>query len=175
MFTNKDMQLTCIISDESGKTFCIRDRKRLKEASQLIEKVTNKCTDLVNYVVQTHPDDPRVKQLKRNYDPAKISETLPTSALTAFSESKSSMHFCLNKSKNDDEDLIDEHTLTFVAIHEMSHLCTAEHQHTNSFWRNFKFLLTEAKAANIHEPADYGKRSTEYCGLTIKDNPYYDM
>ncbi len=174
-FNSKDMKLTCIISDESGKTFCIRDRKRLKEAAHLIEKVTQKCTALVQYVAEKYPDDPRCQRLKKNYNPDKISEISPTSKLSAYSENKSSMHFCLTKAKESVDDLIDEHTLMFVAIHEIAHLGSIELHHPKNFWENFKWLLTEAKAAGLHEPFDYGKNNKEYCGLDIKDNPYYDM
>ena len=32
-----------------------------------------------------------------------------------------------------------------------------------------------AKAANIYDPVDYKKSPQEYCGMTINDNPYYDL
>jgi hypothetical protein len=47
--------------------------------------------------------------------------------------------------------------------------------HKQDFWQNFKFLLENAKESNIYIPVDYKKQSTEYCGLTINDNPYYDL
>ena len=40
---------------------------------------------------------------------------------------------------------------------------------------NFKFLLENAKAAKLHDPVDYKKDPQEYCGMTINDNPFYDM
>jgi len=62
----------------------------------------------------------------------------------------------------------------FVAIHEMSHIATKSIGHKNEFWDNFKFLLENAKEAGIHDPQDYKEKPQEYCGMTIKDNPYYD-
>jgi hypothetical protein len=47
--------------------------------------------------------------------------------------------------------------------------------HKNEFWQNFKFLLENAKAANIYQPVDYKKKPKGYCGMTITDNPYYDL
>ena len=43
---------------------------------------------------------------------------------------------------------------------------------TNS---NFKFLLEQAKAANIYNPVDYKNNPETYCGMEITDNPYYDF
>ena len=50
------------------------------------------------------------------------------------------------------ENLIDEYTLTFVAIHELSHVMTKSIGHKQEFWDNFKFLLENAKEAKIHHP-----------------------
>jgi predicted metal-dependent hydrolase len=102
-------------------------------------------------------------------------ETLPTSEHTAYSENKGEkLAFCLNKKKTDNNDLIDENTLTFVAIHELSHIATKSIGHKTEFWNNFKFLLTEAQAAGLYSPKDYKSAPQEYCGMKISDNPYYD-
>jgi len=47
--------------------------------------------------------------------------------------------------------------------------------HKLDFWENFKFLLENAKEANIYIPVDYKKEPKEFCGMTITDNPYYDL
>lgn len=78
--------------------------------------------------------------------------------MTAYSENKGEkLAFCLNKKKEDDNNLIDINTLTFVAIHELSHIMTVSIGHKQEFWQNFKFLLENAKTANIYEPIDYKK------------------
>jgi hypothetical protein len=109
------------------------------------------------------------------FNPKKISETLPTSQLTAYSENKGEkIAFCLNTTKQG-SDLIDINTLTFVALHELSHIMTSSVGHKQEFWQNFKFMLENAKAANIYQPIDYKKSPKEYCGMTLNDNPYYDL
>ena len=47
--------------------------------------------------------------------------------------------------------------------------------HRDDFWQNFKFMLGEAKVAGIHEPRNYKKQPQKYCGMTIRDNPAYDL
>jgi predicted metal-dependent hydrolase len=62
-----------------------------------------------------------------------------------------------------------------VALHELSHIMTTSIGHKQEFWQNFKFVLENAKEANIYQPIDYKKNPKEYCGMTINDNPYYDL
>jgi len=57
----------------------------------------------------------------------------------------------------------------------LSHIMTLSIGHKQEFWQNFKFLLENAKDANIYIPVDYKKKPTGYCGMTITDNPYYDI
>ena len=169
--------LKCIISSVDGNKYCVRDRERLTEAADMLANVTKKCKLLVYYVKEKHPDDARIKKLVEGFNPKKIMETLPTSELTAYSENKGEkIAFCLNKKKNQNIDkLIDINTLMFVAIHELTHIMTISIGHKQDFWKNFKFLLENAKDANIYQPIDYKKEPEEYCGMTISDNPYYDM
>ena len=150
------------------------DAKKGK-AADLLAKITVKCKELVTYVGDKYPDKENVKRLQLNFNPKKIMETLPTSSYTAYSENKGEkVAFCLNKDKQDNDHLIDESTLTFVAIHELSHVMTKSIGHKSEFWGNFKFLLECAKESGIHNPVDYKKEPQQYCGMKIHDNPYYD-
>ena len=167
--------LKCVISTVDGNKYCVRDRLKINEAADLLANVTNKCKELVKYVGKKYPDDLDVKRLVDGFNPKKISETLPTSELTAYSENKGEkIAFCLNKTKHSTT-LIDINTLTFVSIHELSHVMTKSIGHKQEFWKNFKFLLENAKEANIYQPVDYKKKPENYCGMTITDSPYYDL
>lgn len=167
--------LKCVISTVDGNKYCVRNREQLNESADLLAIVTSKCKELVEYVGKKYPEDKDVKRLVEGFNPKRISETLPTSELTAYSENKGEkLAFCLSNSKNSST-LIDINTLTFVAIHELSHVMTKSVGHKNEFWQNFKFLLENAKAANIYQPVDYKKKPKGYCGMTITDNPYYDL
>jgi hypothetical protein len=174
-FESDAYNLKCIIASKDGNRYCVRDRQKIDLAANLLASVTDKCKKLVIYMKKMHPDDSRVKKLVTNFNPKTINETLPTSELTAYSQNKGEkMAFCLNTTKGGDT-LIDINTLTFVAIHELSHIMTTSVGHKQEFWQNFKFLLENAKAANIYQPIDYKKNPKEYCGMSINDNPYYDL
>lgn len=168
-------QLKCVISEKDGNRYCVRERQQMDAAADLLASVTGKCKQMVDYMHAKHPEDDRVKRLVEGFDPKTISETLPTSELTAYSENKGEkIAFCLNKKKNGTK-LIDLNTLTFVALHELSHIMTSSVGHKQEFWQNFKFLLENAKEAGIYDPRDYKKSPQDYCGMKISDNPYYDL
>ena len=167
--------LKCIVSGVDGNKYCVRERSKMNQAADLLAKVTDKCKKLVEYVGKKHPDNEDIKRLVKGFNPKKIVETLPTSSYTAYSENKGEkVAFCLNVKKENNDNLIDEHTLIFVAIHELSHVMTKSIGHKKEFWNNFKFLLQEAKEAGIHEPANYKKQPKEFCSMEINDNPYFD-
>uniref|UniRef100_A0A6C0KWU4 Uncharacterized protein n=1 Tax=viral metagenome TaxID=1070528 RepID=A0A6C0KWU4_9ZZZZ len=168
-------QLTCIVSDTDGKKYCVRERKNLKKASNLLAETTQNMTKLVKYLDEHFPERENVSLLNKNYNPRKIKEILPTSEYTAYSENKGEkIAFCLGEDKKDVDNLIDQNTLMFVALHELSHLATKSIGHTKEFWDNFKFLLQESEKVGIYNPVDYKKKETNYCGMKIKDNPYFD-
>ena len=173
---NKDsIDLKCVISTVDGNKYCVRDRKEVAKAADLLASVVEKCKTLVEYVHEKYPTQDNVIRLYEGFNPQKIMETLPTSEHTAYSENKGEkLAFCLNKKNEDNSNLIDENTLMFVAIHELSHIATKSIGHKSEFWENFRFLLTESKAAGLHNPQDYKKAPQEYCGMKITDSPYYD-
>ena len=167
--------LKCIVSDVDGKKYCVRERSKMTLVVDLLAKTTQKLSKLVKYVGKKYPDRENCKLLLKNFNPKKISEILPTSQYTAYSENKGEkLAFCTTTSKKGDR-LIDENTLMFVALHELSHIATTSIGHTQEFWRNFKFIIANAKKIGIYDPENYKKNPKVYCGLQINDNPYFDL
>jgi|TARA_B110000483_G_scaffold240084_1_gene319931 predicted metal-dependent hydrolase len=176
IYNESDMfQLKCIVSDIDGNKYCVRERNKLELVADLLAKVTNNMKTLVLHMKKNYPERKNIQRLVNNFNPKQIYETLPTSSYTAYSENKGEkLAFCTTTTKKGNK-LIDENTLTFVAIHELSHLATKSVGHTEEFWSNFKFLLKEAKKEGIYNPIDYKKNPQPYCGMTITDNPYFDL
>ena len=168
-------QLKCIVSDEDGNTYCVRETPKLELVADLLARVTDKLNKLVKYMKEKYPSRDNVLRLVKNFNPKRISETLPTSTYTAYSENKGEkLAFCTTTTKEGTK-LIDENTLTFVAIHELGHVMSESIGHKKEFWQNFKFLLKNAIQMGIYTPVDYKKSPKKYCGMTITDNPYYDL
>ena len=176
IYYESDMfQLKCIISDVDGKRYCVRERDKLELVADLLAKTNQKMKQVVEYMGEKYPKRENVKRLVKNFNPRKISETLPTSTYTAYSENKGEkIAFCTTTTKQGNR-LIDENTLMFVALHELSHIMTKSVGHTTEFWSNFRFALKNAVTINIYNPVNYKEKPTQYCGMTITDNPYYDM
>jgi hypothetical protein len=167
-------QLKCVVSTVDGDKYCVRERDNLQPAVDLLATTSAKMVELVEFLKVKDPSDDRVKRLVKNFNARKIVETLPTSEFTAYSENKGrKIAFCLNKQKENNNNLIDQNTLMFVAIHEMAHITTLSIGHNKEFWDNFKYLLIKAKECKVYDPVDYSKERTDYCGMTISDNPYF--
>lgn len=172
---SETFHLKCIISGVDGNKYCVRERNKLDKVANMLARVTQNLKKLVKYMAKKYPERENVIRMKNNFNPKKIMETLPTSEYTAYTENKGEkMAFCVTRRKNGTK-LIDENTLTFVAIHELAHVMTKTHNHKDEFWHNFKFLLVNAKDIGIYTPEDYKKNPKEYCGMEITDNPYYDL
>ncbi len=174
-FESDMFHLKCIVSDEDGNTYCVRETPKLELVADLLARTTEKLKQLVAYLKEEYPNRENVKRLAEKFNPRKISETLPTSKYTAYSENKGEkLAFCTTTTKQGSK-LIDENTLAFVAVHELGHVMTESVGHTKEFWQNFKFLLKNAVKIGIYEPVDYKKKPKNYCGMKITDNPYYDL
>jgi len=128
-YESETHNLKCIISDVDGERYCVRERAKLELAADLLANVTQRCKELVIYCGKKHPDNEEVQRLLQKFNPKKITETLPTSEYTAYSENKGEkIAFCLEKKKGQSK-LIDLNTLTFVAIHELAHVMTKSEGH----------------------------------------------
>lgn len=176
IYNESDMfQLKCIVSDVDQNTYCVRETAKLELVADLLARVNVKLKDIVKTMYKKYPTRENVKRLHKGFNPQKISEILPTSKYTAYSENKGEkLAFCVTKTKKGSE-LIDENTLTFVALHELSHIATKSIGHTTEFWENFKFILKEAVKLGHYEPVNYKEKPKNYCGMPITDNPYYDL
>ena len=169
--------LKCIISSKNGNTYFVREREISEDAVELLAKIDVKCKRLIEYMVKVHPNNEAVNRLQENYKNVKIQEILPTSTLTAYTENKGSkIAFCLNKNDKQSKSnkLIEEDVLFFVAMHELGHVMSKSVGHNEEFWSNFKFILQEAKSANMYNPVDYSKEPESYCGMEINSNPYFN-
>ena len=167
--------LRCIVSSVDGNQYCVRETAKLELVADKLARVTQKLKKLVDYMYKKYPNRENCKRCYENFNPKKIQEILPTSKYTAYSENKGEkLAFCTTVKKGGNN-LIDDNTLTFVALHELAHLATESIGHTPEFWNNFKFILKNAVKINIYKPVDYSEKPTEYCSMKITDNPLYNL
>ena len=70
IFSESDyFQLKCIVSTVDGDKYCVRERKNMKEASDLLAKTTVKMKKLVEFVDEKYPDKPNIRRLVKKFNP----------------------------------------------------------------------------------------------------------
>lgn len=112
-----------------------------------------------------------VDRLINNFNPNAFSETTPDAKYTSYSVNKGEkVVFCLRQ-KKDGEELVKQNILTFVALHELSHLFTKSIGHEPEFWNNFKLILKIAIDNGLYKDVDFNNTPKEYCGISISDSP----
>ncbi len=158
-----------------GRDYKVRDLPDKQEAANLLAKLRIRLEKMMEYLVRTYPNKPQVQRLKANFkaDPNRIFESTPDAEHTSYSVNKGeSVYFCLRQ--RDNNQLVNENIMMFVALHEMSHMITQDIGHTPDFWNNFGWLLREAESQKLYVPEDFKAHPTMYCGVRITDSPKYD-
>jgi len=164
-------------STVDGKEYNVRDMKDKQEAANLIATLRMKLVKLCNALEKKYPDKPQVKLMIQNFraDPDRFLEATPDSEHTSSTINKGeSIHMCLRQRDGEDESLVDENVMMFVALHEFGHVCTESIGHEPEFWNNFGWLLKEAEGMNLYRYTDFAAHPVGYCGVHITDSPRYD-
>lgn len=174
---NSEYPTVPVKSTIDGQTYSVRDLPDKQEAANTMAKVRLKMNKLKLHLEATFPDKPQVKQLSRNFEAtsSRIREATPEAEFTSYSVNKGeSVYFCLRQRDGDDESLVHEDIVTFVAIHEMGHMITKTIGHGPDFWNNFAWLLQEAERIDVYKHRDFRAHPVSYCGMKITDQPTYD-
>ena len=168
-------EITYVKSSIDGRDYLVRNMEDKQEAANLLSKVRIKLEDICNSMKKKYPDDESVNRMITKFNPENITEAGKNNKYTSYSVNKGEkLVFCIRQ-KNKTEDLVDENTITFVAIHELAHIMTKSIGHEPEFWNNFRILLKEATALDIYKKEDYSKSPKPYCGITVSDSPLYNM
>jgi hypothetical protein len=164
-------------STVDGKQYKVRDMADKQEAANLMAKLRLRLTKLCDALEKKYPDKAQVKQIVRNFrsDPTRFIESTPDSEHTSYSINKGeSIYMCLRQRDGPNESLVDENVMSFVALHELSHVCTESIGHGPDFWNNFGWLLKEAEELGLYKYTDFSAHPVSYCGVYITDSPRYD-
>lgn len=164
-----DDNLEKVVSNVDNREYLVQDKDDAKEAANLIAEIRQKLITLVEHLIKTHsPDDSRIMMLKENFDPDALREGVDNSGYTSYSINKGEkVVLCL---RNKDR-LVDLNTMMFVSLHELAHICTRDVGHTDTFWKNFRWILEESINIGIYVHQDFDKEPVEYCGMQITSSP----
>tara|TARA_B100001248_G_C27322176_1_gene427304 strand:+ start:194 stop:769 length:576 start_codon:yes stop_codon:yes gene_type:complete len=159
------------IKANNGTEYLVRNLPDKAEAANKLGSISDSLKNLVNGLNEN--DDSKgeyIKNLKESFNPEYITENIPGSIYVAYSVNKGEeLSLCIRD--KDTEAFIDDNTIIFVAIHELSHIMTPETGHTPLFWDNMKYLLEQASSQGIYMHVDYSQSPVEYCGMDINSTP----
>lgn len=167
--TYADENLERVVSKIDNREYLVQDKDDAKAAADLIAEIRQKLILLVSHLIKSYPNDERVLMLKENFDPDALREGKDNSGYTSYSINKGEkVVLCLRNS----DSLVDLNTMMFVSLHEVAHICTADVGHTDTYWKNFRWILEESINIGIYTHQDFDKSPVEYCGMQITSTPY---
>ena len=180
-------EVVYVTSTINNQEYLVRNLDDKQEAANLLSEISIKLTTLVKHFktntvesiieqcnVKTDKDKlaEDITRLISNYNPNKIKESTPDAKYTSYSVNKGEeLVFCI-RIKKEGEKLMPLNTMTFVALHELSHLMTKSIGHTPEFWENFKIILQIAICKGLYNHVDFNNNPQKYCGIEITDTPY---
>lgn len=164
----KKGDIISIKSSIDGEVYLVRKLPDSKKAADKLAQINKKILRLISSL-DTNKEG--VDDLIANYNPRSLSETIVGAEYTSYSVNKGEkISICIRSVK--DNSFIDDNTILFVVIHELSHVMTHEVGHTALFWDNMKYLLEEGEKIGIYQPINYEKNTQQYCGMEINTTPY---
>ena len=159
------------VKASNGNEYLVRNLSDKVEAANKLGSISDTLKNLVNSLNEN--DDNKgeyIQKLKKSFNPEYITENIPGSIYVAYSVNKGEeLSLCIREKGSDK--FIDDNTIIFVAIHELSHIMTPEIGHTPLFWDNMKYLLEQASSQGIYMPVDYSQSPVNYCGMDINSTP----
>ena len=76
------------------------------------------------------------------------------------------------RERDENNRIIEENTLFFVALHELAHVMSLRIGHTTEFWDNFRFLLKHAIKYKYYTYHPYHVTPKKYCSTYISNTPF---
>lgn len=163
----KKGDIITVKSSFDQQNYIVRKLPDAKDAANKLAQINKKILKIISSVDRSKPGS---KDLINKYNPHTLSETMPGSKYTSYSVNKGEkISICIRKV---DDSFIDDNTVIFVVIHELSHIMTHEVGHTPLFWGNMKYLLEVGERVGIYTPVNYNKTPEMYCGMEINTTPY---
>ena len=158
-------------SKVDNKKYLVRKMPDKQRAADLLANIRIKLVKLCDYLELKHSDSKKVYRLIKRFNSDNITESSPTEKYTSYSVNKGEkIVFCL-RSRDEQQKLVDENVMMFVALHELAHIMTKSVGHTDEFWDNFRYLLRKAIKLGLYKDVNFEKNPVDYCGTKITNSP----
>ncbi len=163
------------IEANTGTKFLVHKDKDKQEKANLLGKLVENLYLLKNHLVKNKEKlseySEYIDLLAKNFIESKtvVYETDPESNLTSYSVNKGEeISFCLRSKKTGS--LHDINLLTYVGIHEISHIACPEIGHGDLFKKIFRMFAQESVNIGIYKKVDYSELPIEYCGMILSSS-----
>lgn len=160
------------LSTIDNKSYKVREPNKQLKANLLA--ILNSKLGIIVYSLSNDPKynkQQNVSRLINNWNSGvTMKEVGRMESDAAYVINKKYMSFCLKDFNS--LDLPDVNLLTYVGIHELSHIMSDEIGHGDEFKLNFKFLLDYSKGLKyngdqLYIPLNQIKTPDNYCGVSI--------
>jgi hypothetical protein len=169
-----------IVSTIDGMSYLVTGT----EEANMMSRLNNFVIDLLKVMKRQYMNVDKLgtaeykltDNLLSRYDENVLEENVKPAdkTLTSYVLNKGdSIKICLHDA--DTGKMHDENLLKFVILHELSHLAVDDYGHEQDFWKAFKFIITDAVRYLGYIPDNYANHNVNYCGISVKHNPFYDM
>lgn len=170
-YKNQFQELMSVQSTTDKNEYLVQPGPDQQIAANLLASVRQNLEKMREHLILRFSDDVRTHRLIELFQSDSIVEANSDSKTTSYTINKGEkMVLCL-RSRDGLNQLENLNTVTFVALHEMSHILTSTIGHTDDFWNNFEWVLKEAVKIGIWKYQDYSHEPTNYCGVEITSSP----
>ena len=162
-----------IKSDLNNKEYFVQNTTEREEAAYILSIIDNKIGLFKNYLnknVNNYPQfKPYIDQFCSRVNKMVIYENSTSGNYTSYTVNKGEeLVLCLRSKKTGQ--LHDINLITYVVLHELTHIACPEIDHTPLFTEIFKFFVKIAVDIKIYTYVNYQLDPKEYCGISIHEH-----
>lgn len=172
--TNYD--ITYQKSSIDNSYYLVKNMPSSREAADLLATLNNKIQTLNSHMfanrdrIEYLQYKPYINKLNKKIKKTIICENVDNEEYTSYTINKGEkIAFCL-RSKKYPYKFHDINLITYVALHEISHIACPEIGHTDLFKEIFAFITQTAINLDIYQYEDFKRYPKEYCGIDVNDS-----
>jgi hypothetical protein len=171
IFTQKNTSY--VKSDLNNKEYLVQNMSDKERAAYMLSILEEKILMMRKHFLDNwnrYPKyQPFIERFCKKADKLFIYENSLTSDSTAYTVNKGEETVICLRSKRNFGELHDINIITYVTLHEISHIACTDINHTDQFKEVFRFFVEVASNIGIYTKINYQIDPKEYCGITVND------
>jgi len=163
-------------SEFNNNFYLVKNTVDKQAAANLLSELSDKILTLNKYMYENKDTDnfkdmkQYIIKLNKKIKKTIICENTDNEKYTSYTINKGEkIAFCL-RSKNYPYKFHDINLITYVALHEISHIACPEIGHTELFKEIFAFITQTAINLGLYKYEDFKTMPKEYCGINVNDS-----